>query len=1254
VWFGQNLHIKLLDDGAVARQQRSTESAIQLVQREFEHIQIQMEMLASEVSTTILKNPIAFEHIPSPGLIQDLKKIGIPEHWSLSVFDQNMQLVAWQGKSLPLKQPSILSNRHWEIVRDDQWRTALVLWEPVVINDEVIGSIGVTQNLFSKAPVRNSILNDYDIVDSWKRQAGLDIQVVYGDTVGHHSLSSLDGDLLASYSIAPPTDSTLIESTAALYTNWMVLGIALLIGWMIYASWYWYRLGASFVRLCVFGLTLSVGRWVFLLLEVPSRYQTGKAPLSPLFDPVHLASTFAGGLTRSVGDLLLTALCIFFLGLAVILYANVSSKSRTVLSSWIRLAAAIPVGLVLASILMRMVQASVVDSTLGYMGRNTLIPNSLELVVYGALILMTLGMIFMLSTIMVRGFRMVSNRRSLIILAGLAAIGIILFDHLEWSYWIHSVVFIGACAYVSLGDGKAVAYDWLTIRRLIPVALAICLLLYPVYYQSLEHRKQERVEYAASTFGRTGGTDVSLGVREVIQEALKNPEHYQRIQSSKDLENEARKLLGGSLLGSLGAYDASISFLTHDGKEIHTTGGVSVLSSERKQQLLLELSNQMEQQGSRSIFVEPRTMGTQRNQYVGLAALGDQWILVQAKPHIIPEEANTPLLRVLLSSDYLDLYEDLSLASFREEKLVHTFGRRFTKYRMEPDVAEELTNQASLWTTESIGGGREYRTYYLQRSEDIMAARVALDGPFDHLYYLLRFAVGGLMLGIPFYLVGCILRIRRGLLPRQRLRYQDKVTNAFYLLGVIAVIPVGIAGYNVVTEENEKAVQSWLRQHLERVESTLIGEGGYGKNSVEVLERSNIDSLSARVGLDLNLYQDTRLISSSRQQFIDDRIVDQRLPAQVYSAIYGNGEQFTFVNHTLGEFEYTAGYRAILDQNGDPVYVLSVPDLPEADRIKEERARTLAYLFGAMLGLGVLVMFTSSLLSRALAQPIARLQQGMEEAAQGKFERVLPVKSRDEIGALVTTFNTMQGQLLESRQKIATQQRQLAWREMARQIAHEIKNPLTPMKLAIQHLQRSLDDKDGSRFKKQFQRTTASLIAQIDSLAHIANEFSSFARLPRRTVEAFDVRTVIRDAHTLMQAEASAAITMDVQLPDQPLMVQGDASELRRVYINLIKNAIEAVHETENAMIMITAIVDGDHVMTNVIDNGGGIPKQMQDRIYEPNFSTKTSGVGLGLAIAKQAVEQSGGHISFTTQQGQGTTMQIILPLHQNASNTKG
>lgn len=1249
-WIGQRIHVRSVDQGVDLRQREAVAAAEELLLSEFVATQEAMQILAAEAARVVDSRNVSFRRVPDPLLTEELTHIIVPEQGALSIYDIDMRLVAWRGESTPLAEQGIIDRPRWSIIRDDDWRITLVLWEPLHVGDAEIGSIRVTQNLYARAPVRNSILDNYDVTNNWTRQTGLEVQVDYGGDLGENTLRSIDGSVLGTYTVTPPTEAKLIAATATFYDNLMAAGMALLVLWLVWGSWRWYRNAPKLYSLMTFVGVLGLGRIAWLYLEVPARYQTGKAPFSPLFDPVHLASTVGGGLMRTTGDLFIGALCILILGFAVLRYANthpnLSTQHRS--NAWIRLGSGVLLTLVLALMLAVVVQASVLDSTLSYTGRGALLPSSLELVVYISLVLLTLGSALIAISVLRMGLEMRPSRTSLVSLCTVAVGIIVTLELLQWGSWVASLSLLSVCLYLAARAESGSIYEWLSLRRAVPVVLGICLLLYPAYYNNLDKRKRDRVAYAVETFDRGSDHEVSLAVREAVEEAFQRPELYSALVSGEDIASEVEQLLEGTLLSSLGAYDASLTVLSTGGDELYSNGSVSATTSpDATKALWAELRAGIELNPSNYGFVEPQSLGAARYQYAGLAPLGDGWVLVRAQPHIISEEANTPLLRVLLSSGYLDLYEDLSLASYRNGQLTRTFGRRFAKYRLDPEIAMELAGQTSQWRQESVGGGSTYLTYYLRRNSQIIAARMTTDGPFDHLYYLLRLVAGGLLLCIPFCAVGYIMQWRAGLFPRRRVRYQDKVMNAFFLVGVIAVIPVGIAGYNVVTEENEKAVQSWLRQHLERVESTLVPERRLGENNVDALARINIDSLAARVGLDLNLYRGTELIAASRRQLVDDRIVDTRLPAEVFSAIYGSAQHFTFVDHKLGDFEYTAGYRAILNNRGNPAYVLSVPTLPEAERIEEERARTLAYLFGAMLGLGVLVMFTGSVLSRALARPIARLQEGLQEAAQGKFEHVLPVESRDEVGALVKTFNTMQRQLSENRQKLARQERQLAWREMARQIAHEIKNPLTPMKLSIQHLQRSYDNAktDTSHFRRQFARTTATIVAQIDSLAHIANEFSTFARLPTRKVVHLDLREVINEAYGLMRAEASHNATLELELSKEPLPVRGDPSELLRTCINLIKNALEAVQDIDEGTITVTARQEANQVITEVIDNGPGIPSEVQDRIYEPSFSTKTSGAGLGLAIARQAVELSGGSISFSTELGQGTTMRIDLPL---------
>ena len=858
-WIGQQIHVRSVGQGVDLRQREAVAAAEELLLSEFAATQEAMQVLAAEAAGVVDRQNVSFRRVPDPLLTEELARIIIPEQGALSIYDTEMRLVAWRGESTPLAEGHMFDHSRWNIIRDDDWRTTLVLWEPLHVGDAEIGSIRVTQNLFVRAPVRNSVLDNYDITNIWTRKTGLEVQVDYGGILGENTLRSIDGSVLGTYTVTPPTEATLIGTTVAFYDNLMAAGMALLVLWLVWGTWRWFRNAPKLYSLMIFAGLLGLGRIAWLYLEVPARYQTGKAPFSPLFDPVHLASAVGGGLMRTTGDLFIGAFCVLILGFAVLRYASAHTNPSTRHGSitWVRLAAGILLTLVLALMLAVVVQASVLDSTLSYTGRGALLPSPLELVVYISLVLLTLGSALIAISILRTGLEMRPSRACLGSLFAVAAGIIVAFEWLQWGSWAVSLGLLLVCLYFAARAGSGSIYEWLSLRRAVPVVLGICLLLYPAYYENLDKRKRDRVEYAVETFDQGSDHGVSLAVREAVEKAFQRPELYSALASDEGISSEVEQLLEGTLLSSLGAYDASLTILSTGGDELYSIGSVSATTSTEGYEGTLGRVKSRDRAELKQLWMllSHNQSGAARYQYAGLAPLGDGWVLVRAQPHIVSEEANTPLLRVLLSSGHLDLYEDLSLASYRDGQLNRTFGRRFAKYRLDPEVAAGLAQQSSQWRQESVGGGSTYLTYYLRRNGQVVAARMTTDGPFDHLYYLLRLVAGGLLLCIPFSTVGYIMQWRAGLFPRKRVRYQDKVMNAFFLVGVIAVIPVGIAGYNVVTEENEKAVQSWLRQHLERVESTLVPERRLGEDNVDALARINIDSLAARVGLDLNLYR---------------------------------------------------------------------------------------------------------------------------------------------------------------------------------------------------------------------------------------------------------------------------------------------------------------------------------------------------------------------------------------------------------------
>jgi nitrogen fixation/metabolism regulation signal transduction histidine kinase len=243
----------------------------------------------------------------------------------------------------------------------------------------------------------------------------------------------------------------------------------------------------------------------------------------------------------------------------------------------------------------------------------------------------------------------------------------------------------------------------------------------------------------------------------------------------------------------------------------------------------------------------------------------------------------------------------------------------------------------------------------------------------------------------------------------------------------------------------------------------------------------------------------------------------------------------------------------------------------------------------------------------------------------------------------------MVDELAISAAKLAKTERDLAWREMAKQIAHEIKNPLTPMKLSIQYLQRAWNDKVED-FDSYLARVTGTLIEQINSLSSIASEFSKFAQMPLAKAEVVNLMDKLESCRTLFGDTGTAEIALHNEVGGA-VMVRADGEQLLGVFNNLIKNALQSVPEGREGQINIVVALNGDMVRVAVADNGQGVPEEVRDHLFVPSFTTKTGGMGLGLAISRRVVENAGGQIWFETRAGEGSVFYVELPQARSLSS---
>jgi nitrogen fixation/metabolism regulation signal transduction histidine kinase len=270
------------------------------------------------------------------------------------------------------------------------------------------------------------------------------------------------------------------------------------------------------------------------------------------------------------------------------------------------------------------------------------------------------------------------------------------------------------------------------------------------------------------------------------------------------------------------------------------------------------------------------------------------------------------------------------------------------------------------------------------------------------------------------------------------------------------------------------------------------------------------------------------------------------------------------------------------------------------------------------------------------------LQQKLANISLGKKNETIEWNNNDEIGNLIIEYNRMILELGESAERLAKSERESAWREMAKQVAHEIKNPLTPLRLNAQLIQRAYEEQS-PQFDEKFKKFTSMLIEQVDTLAQIANEFSNFAVMPKPKLAQVKLSEVIQNAVTLFRTTTSSDIVFNQTTINDT--IEADKEQLLRVFNNLIKNALQAISDEKIGLVKINLFQENNTIIVQIIDNGIGMNDEQKKMIFVPNFTTKTGGMGLGLAMVKSILESIHANITFSSIENEGTTFEMRFPI---------
>ncbi len=611
-------------------------------------------------------------------------------------------------------------------------------------------------------------------------------------------------------------------------------------------------------------------------------------------------------------------------------------------------------------------------------------------------------------------------------------------------------------------------------------------------------------------------------------------------------------------------------------------------------------------------------------------------IFIELDSRLLNQALGYPELLLDKKVNDANIEKKYSYAKYRNGKLLTRNGDY--DYRLSINANKNLNNEFFVNTI----NGYEHLFYKPDKSTLIVLSIQA-----TNLYdVIITFSYILVFLFILYIVELLIKNFRNAFKLNFNLNIRSRILISFISVLILSFILIGTVTVYYIINKYEKKNYDNIS---EKMQSILIELNNEISNQNELVpeQSDTVTSLLIKYSnvfySDINLYnKNGTLYASSRPEVFKKGFVgDLMSPEAFYNITYQQKPEIVLQEH-IGNLQYLSAYVPYYNSNGKVIAYLNLPFFTRQNALTNEISTFVTTLINIYLILILLAMLVTIFITNGLTHPIILLQRKFREIELGKKNEPLIYKRNDEIGSLVNEYNKMLEELSKSAELLARSERETAWREMAKQIAHEIKNPLTPMKLSVQHLLRSYKAQTPG-WENLVDKMSKTLIEQIDTLSAIASEFSMFARLPSPVVETFNIVEKIKSIIELYEQSENVHIVFNNHNLDE-IIVKADKEQILRILTNLIKNAIQAIPPDKEGIVTIETFINNSKAIIKITDNGTGISDEIKSKLFIPNFTTKSSGMGLGLTMVKNMVEGMDGSINYETQLGVGTTFIIELP----------
>ncbi|MGB6038023.1 MAG: HAMP domain-containing sensor histidine kinase [Cryomorphaceae bacterium] len=629
--------------------------------------------------------------------------------------------------------------------------------------------------------------------------------------------------------------------------------------------------------------------------------------------------------------------------------------------------------------------------------------------------------------------------------------------------------------------------------------------------------------------------------------------------------------------------------------------------------------------------------------YIGVLPLNynlretpDGYLIFEFASTLFPQKVGFPNLLIDRELGSKKEDEDYSTARYSEERLTNSQGEY--PYPSNPEVFHRQIDGGAKFF--QLRGYEHFISIF--NGDDIVVISKKLYGPLDKITMVTYLCV---IYGILFSLAIALFRYRKDRMFF-RLNLNRKVQALLVILTATTMILFSLATKYYIeekySEKNQRLISEKMHSILLELENKLSEEEDLNYDMSDYLNRI-LSQFSVVFFTDINLFNPQGdLIASSQMRMFNEGLISRKIDPTAYAYLHYLNQIEYIQEEAVGELSYLSAYSPLLNRRGEIIGYANLPYFARQTELTNEISSFLVSVINLFVLVFVLSLIIALFISQWITLPLRSIRESLSAIELGKANRLVGYEGQDEIGLLVDEYNAKVSELEMNAAKLSQSERESAWREMAKQVAHEIKNPLTPMKLSVQHLERTLLS-EGSVNEEKVSRVMKNLIEQIDTLTSIANAFSGFAKMPKAKVETINLKETVESAIELFSG--FDRIDFQKNYPSTAsCLVKADKDQLVRVFNNLLKNAIQAVPEDRKGHIKLEIIEVKSGYSTLISDNGSGIEQEQMSKIFIPNFTTKTRGMGLGLAMSKNIVENFGGEISFTSEVGKGSEFKVWLP----------